>query len=138
MASSWLACAGSYGNTGGNPADYDYVMHLHELANTLLGAGNVLQYTTDGGSAGYISHGALPGVVLATGDWGPTISPGGAFAAEDQFNPEGWRVHIDSEYYPGWLTHWGESMANTSALDAAAGLTALLTAGASLSVYMVR
>lgn len=129
---------GSYGNTGGNPNDEAYMLHLQALAISLLGDGAALLYTTDGGSTGYMSHGALPGRVFATGDFGPTLDPGSAFAAEDAINPPGWHVHIDSEFYPGWLTHWGESMANISSLDAAAGLTAILAANASVSVYMVR
>ena len=35
-----------------------------------------------------------------------------------QFNPEGLCPCMDSEYYMGWLTHWGETMANTSTTDA--------------------
>ncbi len=73
---------GSYGNTGGSPADYAYMMALRALALELLPVGTQL-YTTDGNDAGYLSHGALPGVVFATGD-----GSGPPFAA-DGFNPAG-------------------------------------------------
>ena len=102
--------------------------HLKELAWSLLGGpAGVTLYTTDGGDAGawrrggwcccpvppaahccpcryhrrragYMSHGALPGEVYASGD-GDDL---GVYAAEDQFNPAGWRAHISSEAYPGW------------------------------------
>ena len=78
---------GSYGNTGGNPADYAYMMALRALALQHLPAGTQL-YTTDGNDAGYLSHGAVPGVVFATGD-----GSGPPWAA-DGFNPKGWRAHI--------------------------------------------
>ena len=81
---------GSYGNTGGSPADTAYMMALRAQALALLPAGTQL-YTTDGNDAGYLSHGALPGVVFATGD-----GSGPPWAA-DGFNPAGWRAHIVSD-----------------------------------------
>lgn len=120
-----------------NPADHAYMEHLKNLAYSLLGGPSAIQlYTTDGGSAGYLSAGTLPGEVYATGDFGPTLNPGSNFAAQNQFNPPGQRANTDSEYYPGWLTHWGESMANTSSLDTAAGLSVILSLGASYNLYM--
>ena len=42
-----------------------------------------------------------------------------------------------SEYYTGWLTHWGESMANTSSAEVAQWLDKLLSMNmASVSLYM--
>lgn len=64
-------------------------------------AGGRTLYAAFGNSpnlAGYMSHGALPGEVYASGD-GDDL---GVYAAEDQFNPDGWRAHISSEAYPGW------------------------------------
>ena len=61
------------------------------------------------GDVGYLSHGAVPGV-FATGDGGCGDTCDDFFAAEDQFNPPGMRAHTDSEYYTGWLTHWGECL----------------------------
>jgi beta-galactosidase len=137
LVDSKPTCAGSYGDTGGNPADLAYMRHLKTFAHTSLGSSNVLLYTTDGGDAGYLSHGALPGEVFATGDFGPTLDPQSNFAAQDQFNPAGWRAHIDSEYYPGWLTHWGEQMANISSLSSAGGVSVILSLNASVDLYMV-
>jgi beta-galactosidase len=100
---------GSYGNTGGNPQDLAYMEHLRDFAYANLGGPNAFQmYTTDGGDVGYMSHGAVPGV-FATGDGGCGDTCDDFFAAEDQFNPPGTQAHTDSEYYTGWLTHWGAS-----------------------------
>lgn len=123
---------GSYGNTQTTP-DAAYMLHLKAAATSILGSDAQL-YTTDGGDVGYLSKGALPGEIFATGDGnGP---PGPMFAAADTINPPGWRASTSSEYYPGWLTHWGESMANTSALDTVAGMTQFFALGASLNLYM--
>jgi hypothetical protein len=73
--------------------------HLKSLAYSLLGGpAAVTLYTTDGGDASYMSHGTLPGEVYASGDGNDL----GVYAAEDQFNPAGWRAHTSSEAYPGW------------------------------------
>jgi beta-galactosidase len=118
---------GSYGNTGGAPADYAYMVALRALALQLLPAGTQL-YTTDGNDAGYLSHGALPGLVFATGD-----GSGPPFAA-DGFNPPGWRAHTNSELYPGWLTHWGEAIANISAMSTVGDLSGILSVNASFNL----
>ena len=120
---------GSYGNTGGDANDYAYMMALRAIALELLPNGTQL-YTTDGNDAGYLSHGTLPGVVFATGD-----GSGPPFAA-DGYNPAGWRAHTNSELYPGWLTHWGEGMANISAMSTVGALSGILAVNASFNLYM--
>lgn len=124
---------GSFGDVSTSPGDREYIVHLKSTADRLLGAGAVTYYTTDGGDAGFLTKGALPGVVFATGDGNDAA---GMFAAEDQFNPPGWRAHTTSEFYPGWLTHWGEAMANTSALAAVGDLTLFFALGGSANLYM--
>ena len=60
---------GSYGNVGGNPADKQYMEELVEVAETSLGNGSVILFTTDGGDTGYMSRGALKGTnVYTVGD----------------------------------------------------------------------
>jgi hypothetical protein len=130
---------GSYGNTGGNAQDKAYMVHLMNLAYQYLGGpapAGVQLYTTDGGDVSYMTGGTLPGLVFATGDGGPSTDVTGIFAAEDQFNPDGWRAHTSSEDYSGWLTHWGEGMANTSTVGLAGGLNALLANNGSFNMYM--
>lgn len=120
---------GSYGNVKGNPADREYVLALRDLALEHM-PGTQL-FTTDGNSAGYIEGGAVPGVIFATGD-----GSGPPWAA-DAYNPPGWRAHLNSELYPGWLTHWGEAMANTSAGSTVGAISAIMAGGDSFNLYMV-
>merc|ERR1719428_137926 len=93
-------------------SDKQYMEHLVDLANSHLGAGAVVLYTTDGGNSGSIGRGSLNGSsVVSTGDgkW--------ACSAQAEFNPPGLNPCMNSETYTGWLTHWGEHMANKSASD---------------------
>lgn len=76
-----------------------------------------------------MQRGSLPGSsVLTTGDghW--------ACAAQTAFNPAGLNPCMNSEDYSGWLTHWGERMANTSASDF--GIASALRSGNSFNLYM--
>jgi hypothetical protein len=120
---------GSYGSVKNNPADRDYMMQLRALALQYLPAGTQL-YTTDGNDNGYLDGGAVPGVIFATGD-----GSGPPWAA-DNYNPPGWRAHINSELYPGWLTHWGEGMANVSAMSTVGAISGALAVNGSFNLYM--
>jgi len=127
---------GSYGNVGTHPSDLKYMEHLVQLTHTHLGEGSVIVYTTDGGNTGYMSRGALKGNSTYTvGDHGPGSDTGNC-AAMAQYNPPGMNPCMDSEYYTGWLTHWGENMANTSAAGAAKPLDTYLAANTSFNLYM--
>lgn len=128
---------GSYGHTGSNSSDHAYMEHLKNKTYALLGGQAAVQlYTTDGGDTSYMQGGTLPGEVFATGDWGPDTNIPGYWAAEDTFNPPGMRQHHNSEYYTGWLTHWGETMANTSTIGTVGGVAAILAYNGSFNLYM--
>lgn len=124
---------GSYGDTENNLNDYDYMNHLRLKAIDLLGSDTQL-YTTDGGNIDMINHGTLAGLVLATGDGSCDDTCDDFFNAEDSANTDGYRVHTDSEYYTGWLTHWGETMANTSTVGSVSGVATLLASNASVDL----
>jgi len=120
---------GSYGNVAQVPADRRYMEHLVALAHGRLGEGSVVLYTTDGGSLDYMARGSLNGSsVLTLGDGG------WACAAQAQLNPPGLNACMNSEDYTGWLTHWGEAMANTSSSDC--GVAKALEDGHSFNLYM--
>lgn len=151
---------GSYGNVQANPLDKQYMEYLLTLAKQVsgecaedpAGAGvtrvrssaqtlgqdpaDVVYYTTDGGDTGYMSRGTLPGELYTVGDFGPGSNPNDSFAAMRQFNPPGKSPNFVSEFYSGWLTHWGENVANTSAASFAQYLDQILAMGASVSSYM--
>jgi len=38
--------------------------------------------------------------------------------------------------YPGWLTHWGEGMANHSAMGAVGEISGVLAVNGSFNLYM--
>ena len=127
---------GSYGNVGTNPSDLQYMEHLVDLTHQHLGEGTVIIYTTDGGNTGFMSRGALKGNATYTvGDHGPG-SDAGNCAAMAQYNDPGKNPCMDSEYYTGWLTHWGETMANTSGANVAQPLDTYLAANTSFNLYM--
>lgn len=120
---------GSYGDVSQHPADKQYMEHLVTLANSHLGKGSVVLYTTDGGNTGYMTRGSLKGdSVLTLGDGGWACS------AQAGFNPQGYNPCMNSEDYTGWLTHWGESMANTTASDYGTGNA--VAKGYSFNLYM--
>jgi beta-galactosidase len=76
--------------------------------------------------------------VYSAVDFGPGSDAAAAFAAQKEFNPAGMSPPMCTEFYTGWLTHWGESMANTSSAEVATWLDKLLSIGGSVSLYMVR
>jgi len=127
---------GSYGDVSRHPRDLQYIRHLVQFARSALGPTAVLM-TTDGGNTGYMRKGTLnDSSVLSLGDG--CTPPGPAWAAEGAFNPLGLAPKMCSEFYTGWLTHWGDPhAANTSTALVASNLDAVLsTANGSVSLYM--
>jgi hypothetical protein len=97
-----------------------------DIVALLTSGSDIILYTTDGGDEGYMSRGTLPGEVFTVGDFGcwPSLlthtrpgNPLPSFNAQKKFNPPGKSPNMCSEYYTGWLTHWGETMANTSSMN---------------------
>lgn len=43
---------------------------------------------------------------------------------------------MNSEFYPGWLTHWGENLQTVSTLKVVKTLDEILSTGASVNIYM--
>ncbi|KAL0842023.1 hypothetical protein ABMA28_014239 [Loxostege sticticalis] len=90
---------GSYGS------DMPYKEKSRDILKQHVGD-NALLYTTDGLYPSMFLAGQVPGA-LTTIDFGSTTDVTQAFKALRQFMPVG--PLMNSEYYPGWLTHWGES-----------------------------
>jgi beta-galactosidase len=119
-----------------NPADAAYLLHLIEFTRAQLSESVVL-YTTDGGDEGYMIRGTFNGsIVYSVGDFGPGSDPMVSFDAMALFNPPGMQARFCSEYYSGWLTHWGETMANTSSAQLAAGMDQIYGLNGSVNLYM--
>lgn len=103
---------GSYGDVSKHPTDMQYMVHLIEMARKALGD-DVILFTTDGGDEGFMTRGSIKGSsVYTVGDG--CGNPQTCVNAQKAFNAPGQSPFMCSECYTGWLTHWGESGANTS------------------------
>lgn len=112
--------------------DYDYTAWLRDLMKGYIGDAAVL-YTTDGSSTSFLKCGKIDGV-YATVDFGAGTNPSYAFGVQKKYEPKG--PSVNSEFYPGWLTHWGENFMRVDTKAVADTLDKILTLNASVSVYM--
>ncbi|XP_061536062.1 beta-galactosidase [Phycodurus eques] len=112
--------------------DYNYMRHLSKLMRSYLGEDAVL-FTTDGASLGFLKCGAIQGV-YATVDFGPGSNVSAAFAVQRHAEPHG--PLVNSEYYTGWLDHWGWPHSAVSAKKVALTLNEILATGANVNLYM--
>ncbi|XP_071263288.1 beta-galactosidase [Salvelinus alpinus] len=112
--------------------DYNYLRHLTSLFRSHLG-NDVVLFTTDGAGAGYLKCGSLQGL-YATVDFGPGGNVSAAFDAQRQAEPHG--PLVNSEFYTGWLDHWGEHHSTVSTAIVAKSLNEILAIGASVNLYM--
>jgi beta-galactosidase len=128
---------GSYGDVSKNPNDLKYMHHLIDLVHTHLGNNSVQIYTTDGGDTGYMTRGSIKGsLVYTVGDHGPQSDTSNCQAMQE-FNDKGLNPCMDSEYYTGWLTHWGDAtLANTSTAVVTKWIDDLLSKKGSINMYM--
>ncbi|XP_010537559.1 PREDICTED: beta-galactosidase 17 [Tarenaya hassleriana] len=122
---------GSYGS------DKAYLHSLLALARGHLGD-DIIIYTTDGGTKETLEKGTIPldnvysAVDFSTGD-----APWPIFELQKKFNAPGRSPPLSSEFYTGWLTHWGEKIAKTDADFTAAALEKILSRNGSAVLYMV-
>lgn len=122
---------GSYGD------DKAYLHHLVKLARGHLGDGIIL-YTTDGGSRENLEKGTIRGdAVFSTVDFTTGDDPWPIFKLQKEFNAPGKSPPLSSEFYTGWLTHWGEKNAKTGADFTASALEKILSQNGSAVLYMV-
>lgn len=112
--------------------DYNYLRHLTQLFHSYLGD-EVVLFTTDGGSVGYLKCGSIQGL-YATVDFGPGANITAAFEAQRYAEPNG--PLVNSEFYTGWLDHWGSSHSVVSADLVAKSLNEILLKGANVNLYM--
>ncbi|KAJ8288218.1 hypothetical protein COCON_G00008770 [Conger conger] len=112
--------------------DYNYLRHLTQLFRSHLGP-EVVLFTTDGAGLGYLRCGALQGL-YATVDFGPGGNVSASFAAQRYVEPHG--PLVNSEFYTGWLDHWGERHSTVSSAIVAKSLNEILAVGANVNLYM--
>ncbi|XP_070684297.1 beta-galactosidase [Pempheris klunzingeri] len=112
--------------------DYNYMRHLSKLFRSHLGE-EVVLFTTDGAGLGYLKCGSIQGL-YATVDFGPGSNVTAAFDAQRHAEPHG--PLVNSEYYTGWLDHWGSRHSVVSSAKVAKSLNEILSMGASVNLYM--
>ncbi|KAL0019729.1 hypothetical protein WJX77_006458 [Trebouxia sp. C0004] len=122
----------------GDAHDKQYMRHLVKLAKKALGDEIVL-FTTD--PPPVVEKGSLPDdEIFSVVDFGPGwYNLSDAFGAQSKYNPPGKSPALCSEFYPGWLVHWGEKMANTSAqvlTDSFSDILAYNQGSGSVNFYM--
>uniref|UniRef100_A0A804Q3A4 beta-galactosidase n=1 Tax=Zea mays TaxID=4577 RepID=A0A804Q3A4_MAIZE len=94
-------------------------------------------YTTDGGALGNLKNGSIPqDDVFAAVDFETGSNPWPIFKLQKKYNLPGKSVPLSSEFYTGWLTHWGERIATTDATSTAKALKTILCHNGSAVLYM--
>lgn len=107
-------------------------VYLQHLVDTAKRAGvDVPLFTCDQPFGTMIEDGSLPGL-HKTGTFGSRARERLAFLRERQ--PDG--PLMCAEFWNGWFDNWGTRHHTTDAAASAAELDALLTAGASVNIYM--
>lgn len=107
-----------------------YMEWLRDLTAHHVG-GNAILYTTDGPS--YVGCGHVEGA-LATIDFGARTDVKAAWSKLKHYQPKG--PLVNSEFYPGWLTHWQENMQRVNTDAIVKTLIEMLDAGANVNFYM--
>ena len=114
---------GAYGE------DSAYLKHVQQALRE-RGVEELL-FTCDQASSGHLPAGSLPGT-LSTGTFGSRVAEN--LAALRAHQPEG--PLMCSEFWIGWFDRWGGPHHTRDAADTAADLDRLLSAGASVNIYM--
>lgn len=112
--------------------DYNYMRHLRTLFRFFLGENTVL-FTVDGNTDKEMSCGSLEGL-YATVDFGTDTNVSEAFRRQRRFEPRG--PLVNSEFYTGWLDHWGDQHAMVSTDRVIRVLAEMLMMKANVNMYM--
>ncbi|XP_072139472.1 beta-galactosidase isoform X2 [Mobula birostris] len=112
--------------------DYNYLRHLLKLFRKYLG-NEIILFTTDGASVGDLKCGSLQGMYAAV-DFGPGGNVTEHFSAQRSFEPRG--PLVNSEFYTGWLDHWGQRHSVVGKEIVAQSLDDILAIGANVNMYM--
>ena len=113
--------------------DHEYLEQLCDLTEQLLGKETQL-FTTDGASESYLKCGSIVDRAYATVDFG-TGDPTYQFELERKWN-NGHGPFVNSEFYTGWLDHWGEKHHKVSTDSVVTSLDKMLSMGANVNMYM--
>uniref|UniRef100_A0A1B6HET1 Beta-galactosidase n=2 Tax=Homalodisca liturata TaxID=320908 RepID=A0A1B6HET1_9HEMI len=113
--------------------DRRYTFWLRDIFQSYIGSNAVL-FTTDGNGSFYLRCGPIPGVFI-TVDFGHGVNVMNAFKPLRAVQPHG--PLVNSEFYTGWLTHWGEPEESGASTSGVVNTTrSLLAMNASLNFFM--
>ncbi|KAM3747339.1 hypothetical protein ACB098_05G027500 [Castanea mollissima] len=122
---------------GSNGNDKAYLHHLATLARGHLGDDTIL-YTINGGTREKLDRGTIrEDNVFSAVDFPTASDPWPRFELQKEFNAPGKSPPLSAEFYTGWLTHWGEKIAETDADFTASVLEKILARNGSAVLYMV-
>ncbi|XP_061441933.1 beta-galactosidase isoform X3 [Rhineura floridana] len=93
----------------------------------------VVLFTTDGASTYFLRCGALQGL-YSTVDFGPGGNVTAAFLFQRHSEPKG--PLVNSEFYTGWLDHWGHCHVVVPSSIITKTLSEILARGANVNMYM--
>lgn len=117
---------------GSYACDTVYMDRLRNIMNEKIGT-KALLYTTDGSSPGMLRCGSISGA-YATVDFGANTNVAKNFETMRMYQPRG--PLVNSEFYPGWLTHWQEPFQRVDTNAVTRTLDVMLSMGASVNMYM--
>ncbi|XP_011504191.1 PREDICTED: beta-galactosidase-like [Ceratosolen solmsi marchali] len=112
--------------------DSVYMSKLKEIIKSYVKNHAVL-YTTDGSNRQALRCGHVSDV-YATIDFGTSSNVRENFKIMREFEPKG--PLVNSEFYSGWLSHWGESFQRVETKMVINVLDEMLSVGASVNIYM--
>ncbi|KAK0180096.1 hypothetical protein PV327_005773 [Microctonus hyperodae] len=112
--------------------DLAYKQKLRDIMTRHIES-KALLYTTDGNTDGALRCGVISGV-YATIDFGVSTNVQNNFNLMRRYQPTG--PYVNSEYYSGWLTHWGEHFQTVQTQNFTKTLATMLSMNASVNIYM--
>ncbi|XP_021942675.1 beta-galactosidase isoform X3 [Zootermopsis nevadensis] len=112
--------------------DSSYMTQLRDIVKSKVGDAAVL-YSTDGAGLSFLRCGKIEGV-YATVDFGADTNVDTAFLAQRIYEPHG--PLVNSEFYTGWLTHWGEPFQSVGTETIVNTLDEILARNASVNFFM--
>ncbi|XP_050523930.1 beta-galactosidase-like [Daktulosphaira vitifoliae] len=118
---------------GSFACDKNYTLWLRDLFRSYV-QDKALLFTTDGCGTSYMKCGSIP-EVYATVDFGASVDDSqDCFKYMREIHPSG--PLVNSEFYPGWLSHWQEPNPLVFSNDVVRVMKQMLSLNASFNYYM--
>lgn len=114
--------------------DKEYLHLLKGLFHFHYGDNDTVLFTVDNYSDETLQCGTTP-EMFATVDFGTDVDPNDAFKQQRKYQKNG--PLVNTEFYIGWLDHWGEPHQRTDATVVAQQLDKILALNASVNLYMI-